>query len=98
MVKKTMEQNVGGFDRGFRFVAGPVLLLVGIAALVGAIVIAAGTVGTVLAALALVVGAVLTATAITQKCPMNSMLGVNTYRGRPETESDSEDLQAGRPS
>lgn len=93
-----MEKNVGGYDRRIRFIVGPVLLIVGIAAVAGLFSIAAGTVGAVLAVLALVVGAVLTTTAFTQTCPMNSMLGINTHRGTDRSESETEDLQAGRPS
>ncbi|WP_265108508.1 YgaP family membrane protein [Halosolutus halophilus] len=93
-----MEKNVGGYDRGIRFIVGPVLLIVGIAAVAGLLSIAAGAVGAALAVLALVVGAVLTTTAITQKCPMNSLLGVNTYKGMARSESETGDPQAGRPS
>lgn len=92
-----MEKNVGGYDRRIRFIVGPVLLIVGIAAVTGLFSIAAGTVGTALAVLALVVGAVLTITAITHTCLVNSLLGVDTYKGTDRSESETEDLQAGRP-
>ncbi len=98
MVTETMEKNVGGYDRRTRLLVGPVLLVVGIAALAGLLSIAAGTLGMALAVLALVVGAVLTITARTQQCPMNSMLGRNTYRERPRSEPETDDRQAGRPS
>ena len=81
-----MEKNVGGYDRTARFVVGPILLLVGLASFGGLLTLAAGTLGLVLAAVALLVGLVLTTTAVTQTCPLNSVLGVNTYRGEPETE------------
>lgn len=97
-----MQKNVGGFDRRARFVLGPVLAIVGIAALAGAITLAAGTLGVALAAIALVVGAILTVTAVTRTCPMNSLLGVDTYRGEaepdPTAEAGAEEPRAGRPS
>ena len=90
-----MEKNVGGYDRIARFVVGPILVLVGIAAFGGLLTLAAGTLGLVLGAVALLVGLVLTTTAATQKCPLNSVLGMNTYRGGTETESG--DAESGRP-
>ncbi|MFC7028356.1 DUF2892 domain-containing protein [Halomicroarcula sp. GCM10025324] len=74
-----MEKNVGGLDRIARLVLGPALLLVGVAALAGLFTLAAGTTGLVVAGLLLVVGAVLTVTALTQKCPLNSLIGLDTY-------------------
>lgn len=90
-----MEKNVGGYDRFARFVAGPVLIVVGIAALAGQLTLAAGTLGLALAAVALLVGAVFTVTATTQKCPLNRLLGIDTFR--PKTvrsasrDADSDD-------
>ena len=86
-----MEKNVGGYDRTARFVVGPILVLVGLASLGGLLTLAAGTLGLVLAAVALLVGLVLTTTAVTQKCPLNSLLGLNTYRGESETGSTGTD-------
>ena len=86
-----MEKNVGGYDRIARFVVGPILVLVGLAALGGLLTLAAGTLGLVLAAVALLVGLVLATTAVTQKCPLNRALGLNTYRGRGETGSTDTD-------
>ena len=86
-----MNKNVGGYDRIVRFVVGPVLVLVGAASLVGLITLAAGTLGVVFAAGVLLVGAVLTVTAVTRKCPLNSVLGFDTYRGRPRTGSNRDD-------
>jgi len=83
-----MQKNVGGYDRGARFVFGPFLAIIGIAALSGLISLTAGTIGFALAAIALVVGAVLTITATTQKCPMNALIGINTYRGEVESYSE----------
>jgi hypothetical protein len=43
---------------------------------------------------ALLVGLVLATTAVTQKCPLNRSLGLNTYRG--EAEAGSTDTEPGR--
>jgi len=83
-----MQKNVGGYDRIARFVIGPALLLVGGASLGGLVVLAAGTVGLVLGVIILLVGAILTVTAITQKCPLNNLLGLNTYETAVETPDD----------
>lgn len=81
-----MEKNVGGYDRIARLVVGPVLTLVGAAALLGFVTIAAGTLGVALAAIALLVGLVFVVTGLTQKCPLNRLLGFDTYRGPREVE------------
>ncbi|MFC7020630.1 MULTISPECIES: YgaP family membrane protein [Haloarcula] len=75
-----MQKNVGGIDRIARLVLGPVLLIVGVAAISGILTITAGTTGLVVAALLLVVGAVFTVTGLTQTCPLHSILGFNTFR------------------
>lgn len=85
-----MEKNVGGYDRIARFVVGPILVVVGAAALLGLFTIAAGTLGLAIAVVALLVGLVLSVTATTQKCPLNSVVGLNTYRGDETTESTTE--------
>jgi hypothetical protein len=77
-----MEKNVGGFDRTARLIAGPALLVVVLAWLLGAIALDLW-----LGAVVLLVGAILTVTGLTQKCPANSILGMNTFR----RESDPED-------
>ncbi|MEF8812900.1 MAG: DUF2892 domain-containing protein [Halovenus sp.] len=75
-----MERNVGGLDRKGRLVAGPVLVLIGVAIVAGVLDIGlTGTVGLAVAALILVVGAIFVVTGTTQKCPANEMVGVNTY-------------------
>ena len=84
-----MEKNVGGYDRIARAIVGPVLIIVGAAALAGFLTIATGTLGLVVAGAALLVGAVLTTTAFTQKCPLNNVLGFNTYKGEPKTEQET---------
>ncbi|PCR88989.1 YgaP family membrane protein [Natrinema ejinorense] len=94
-----MQKNVGGFDRGARIVVGPVLVLIGIAALGGLLSLTAGALGLALAAIALVGGAVLTTTAATQKCPMNARLGIDTYRDGAESNAEpvkDENRRAGR--
>lgn len=79
------EKNVGGLDRRVRLIVGPVLLVVAAAAAVGAIALSPA-----LIALGAIVGVVLTATGLTQKCPMNSLLGMNTFEGRKTTDGESE--------
>ncbi|MFC7044980.1 DUF2892 domain-containing protein [Halobacteriaceae archaeon GCM10025711] len=69
-----MEKNVGGVDRTARLLLGSVLLLVGLAAFAG---YGLGTTGGVIT---LLVGAVLLFTGTTQKCVINSVLGINTNR------------------
>ncbi|WP_254522984.1 YgaP family membrane protein [Natrinema caseinilyticum] len=76
-----MEKNVGGFDRIWRLVGGAMLVVIGAAALVGAVAI-----GPVLAAVMVVVGAVFFATGVLQRCVINRLLDLDTYRGdRTET-------------
>ncbi|WP_255148637.1 YgaP family membrane protein [Halorarius halobius] len=81
-----MDKNVGGYDRIARLVLGPILAIVGGAGLLGVVTIAAGTLGVAIAAVALLVGLVFLATGLTQKCPLNRVLGLDTYRTRPETD------------
>ena len=70
-----MEQNVGGMDRTARLIAGPVLLLVGVAALLKAVPggMAVGAVG-------LLLGVVFTVTGLTRTCILNKILGIDTSR------------------
>jgi hypothetical protein len=86
-----MEKNVGGYDRVVRFVVGPLLVVVGGVSLGGVLTLAAGTLGLALGVGALLVGAVLTVTAVTQKCPLNSVVGLNTYEGGATTQTASEE-------
>ncbi|ELZ29826.1 hypothetical protein C474_12356 [Halogeometricum pallidum JCM 14848] len=46
----------------------------------------------------LVVGPLLAVTGITQKCPLNRALGIDTYRGETETDVETPGRDAGRPS
>jgi hypothetical protein len=88
-----MQKNVGGYDRLLRFVVGPILVVVGGAAFGGVLTLATGTVGLVLAGVALLVGAILTVTAVTQKCPLNSVLGLNTYGNSAPERSVPDDAE-----
>ncbi|MUV86192.1 DUF2892 domain-containing protein [Natronomonas sp. CBA1123] len=88
-----MKKNVGGYDQLARFVVGPALILVGGAALGGLITLVAGTLGLVLAGIAVFVGTVLTLTAMTQTCPLNAVVGLNTYKDRSAQQSSSEDAK-----
>jgi hypothetical protein len=88
-----MEKNVGGYDRIARLLVGPLLVLVGAAALGGLFSVAGGTLGLAIAVVAILVGAVFVVTGITQKCPLNNALGLNTYRERMK----NEETTVGRP-
>ena len=68
-----MRENVGGADRGMRAVLGPGLVALGAAG------IARGR-NPLPAAAAMVVGALITETAVTRVCPLNEALGVDTAR------------------
>ncbi|MFW5938660.1 MAG: YgaP family membrane protein [Halanaeroarchaeum sp.] len=78
-----MNKNVGGYDRIGRFVIGAILLVVGIAGYVGMVRVAVGPVPQALMSLVLVlIGAILLVTGFTQRCPINSVLGLNTLNPR----------------
>ncbi|MFC7135644.1 YgaP family membrane protein [Halobaculum litoreum] len=86
------EKNVGGWDRTVRLIVGPVLLIVAAAALFG--VVALGPVAIAASAL---VGLVFTVTGAVQKCPLNGLLGFDTYRGATEEQTEQELEAAERP-
>jgi hypothetical protein len=68
-----LPKNVGGRDRQVRFVAGTLLVALGVAALV------AGTgVGETLAVMLAAGGAALLFNAVTQRCLVNRLLGIDT--------------------
>ncbi|UPV74651.1 DUF2892 domain-containing protein [Halorussus limi] len=70
-----MQKNVGGLDEGIRITLGPLLVVLSVASLQGtARLRPAVTAG------AFAVGAVLTVTGLTQKCPGNEAMGRNTHR------------------
>lgn len=73
-----LERNVGGTDRLVRFVVGPALVLVGAAVLVGILSVAPGWAGTGLAVGAVLVGGLITKSAVSRQCPGNALLGRNT--------------------
>lgn len=77
-----MNRNVGGMDRTARLIVGPILAVVGIAAIAGLLSIGEGLAATVVALLLLVVGTVLLVTGGVQKCPINEAAGRNTYEGQ----------------
>ncbi len=68
-----MEQNVGGLDRTARLLAGPLLALTGIAALVELLPL-----GTAVGAVALLIGVVFLVTGLTRTCILNRLLGIDT--------------------
>jgi len=90
-----MQKNVGGYDRIIRFIVGPILIVAGAAVLLEVGSLSAGTAGQVLAVLAILIGAVLTVTATTQKCPLNSVIGLNTHRGRSSEQSSPDEPRSG---
>ena len=72
-VRSPMDRNVGGLDRTARLVVGPLTLLAGLGALVDVL-----PASSLIGALLIVVGAILLVTGATQRCPLNSLLGVDT--------------------
>jgi hypothetical protein len=76
-----MEKNVGGFDRTARLTIGPVLIAFVAAVLTGDLPLdLTGPVGLAVLAVVGVVGAVLTVTGWTQRCPASAALGIDTYQ------------------
>ncbi|MFW5934880.1 MAG: YgaP family membrane protein [Halolamina sp.] len=72
-----MERNVGGLDRTARLVAGPLLVILGVGALLGTI-----PGGTTVGAVLLVAGAVLLGTGLTQRCLIHRVFGFDTFSRR----------------
>lgn len=72
------QPNVGGYDRGWRAVVGPALLVAVAAALVGTVDLATGPVAVALLAVGLFAGAVVTHSATTRRCRVNYLTGVDT--------------------
>ena len=95
MVNTIMEKNVGGYDRIGRLVLGPVLILVGAASLLGLSLPATTTLAMALAVIAVLVGLVFVVTGAIQKCPINNLLGLNTFRGGTGTEETTTDASDG---
>jgi hypothetical protein len=69
-----MKRNVGGLDQGIRITLGPFLLVAAVGSLLGRLKL-----GSSLTAAAFAVGAMLTVTGLTQRCPGNDALGIDTY-------------------
>ena len=94
-----MEKNVGGSDRLARFVFGPLLVLFAGEVYLEYVTIA-GLLGAGAIWIGLLVGLVFLVTATTRKCPLNAVLGFNTYRGENAGASTGEDetIRTGRPS
>lgn len=89
-----MKTNVGKYDRIARLIVGSTLTLVGAAALLDVITIAAGTLGLALATLLFVGGLWLVATGLTRKSPVYRALGVDTSRRESDAESEHEPMDA----
>ncbi len=69
-----MEQNVGSMDRTLRIALGIILGIVGIAVFAGPL----GTLGAVVGILALLFGAIMLGTGLTQRCLLYIPFGINT--------------------
>lgn len=81
-----MKLNVGGADRVVRLLVGSALLLLGGAGYLGIVGLATEPVPQALASIvAILLGLVLFATGIARKCPLNRLLGVNTFQPEHET-------------
>jgi hypothetical protein len=93
------EKNVGGLDRLVRLVVGPVLLAGGVAILAGRFPARLGEMRQIVSAgIAFVIGIELAVTGVTQRCPVNEVLGRNTFRGSRGDESVEEPtVEATRP-
>lgn len=88
-----MKKNVGGMDRIARLVVGPALILAGIAGYAGLLALAVGPLPQALTSvIVLLVGTILLVTGVVGKCPLNRLLGLDTYR-QPDT-GDSEERAA----
>lgn len=84
-----MKKNVGGTDRVARLVIGPVLILAGIAGYAGLLALAVGPLPQALTAvIVFLVGTILLVTGLVQRCPLNGLLGLNTYRQKGTGESE----------
>ena len=76
-----MDKNVGGYDRIARLVFGPLLLLVGVAGYAGFIGVAFGPVPQALGSIVIaLLGVILLGTGLAQRCIVNRLLNVDTFR------------------
>ncbi|MFB6165804.1 MAG: DUF2892 domain-containing protein [Haloarculaceae archaeon] len=78
-----MNENVGATDRRVRIAVGLVLLVAGIGSY------AANWAGPALAAVAVLLGAVLTATGLLRQCAIYAVLGVDTTGDQPAAGEDT---------
>lgn len=69
-----MERNVGSMDRNVRIALGIILGIVGIAVFAGPL----ASLGSVVGAIALLVGLVMLGTGLTQRCLLYIPFGINT--------------------
>lgn len=72
----SMQQNVGLTDRYVRIAIGIVLGIVGIAVFAGPL----ASLGSIVGALALIVGLVMLGTGLTQRCLLYQPLGISTLK------------------
>lgn len=84
-----MEKNVGGYDRIARLVLGPILIIAAVAIYLETLAVA-GLLGAALIVAGLLVGAVFVVTGATQTCVLNSVLGIDTYRGGASEDSTTD--------
>lgn len=70
-----MDKNVGGTDRIARILVGVILVIAGLVA-----VFINPFVGSAIAIIGVIIGAILFITGFTQKCPINQATGINTYK------------------
>lgn len=90
-----MKKNVGGTDRIARLVIGPLLVLAGIAGYAGLLALAVGPLPQALTSVVVfLVGTILLVTGLVQRCPLNQLIGLDTYR---ETETKEPEEQPGIP-
>lgn len=91
-----MKKNVGGTDRIARLIIGSVLVLAGISGYIGLLTLAVGPLPQALTSVVVfLVGAILLVTGTVQKCPINGLIGFNTY-DQTEAEGADERTAMGR--
>jgi hypothetical protein len=82
-----MKRNVGGNDRIARLVLGPVLVVAALV-LYFQVLTVTGLLGAGLIVAGLLVGAVLLVTGAVGYCPLNRVLGIDTFRADTTDETD----------
>ncbi|WP_115864396.1 YgaP family membrane protein [Halorussus litoreus] len=83
-----MKKNVGGLDQGIRITLGPMLVVAAVGSLLGKL-----RLGSAATAAAFAVGAILTATGLTQTCPANSVMGRDTYRPSDDLTEEAQQIR-----